>query len=86
MLASPSGGSFLLAINSAVNSVSRIAMGLLGLSLVADGLCSDAPRERFLAFVVMYGIYAAGTMRSRRYIGGELRSRASFALSAGWVR
>ncbi|KAJ7164269.1 monocarboxylate transporter [Mycena filopes] len=68
-------GSLLLAINSAVNSVSRIAMGLLAdrvgrqntmicaaflSSLSVFALWYDAPRERFLAFVVMYGVYAGG--------------------------
>ncbi|KAJ7133147.1 major facilitator superfamily domain-containing protein [Mycena epipterygia] len=72
---SRSTGSLLLAINSAVNSVSRIAMGVLAdrvgrqntmicsafLSAISVfALWYDAPRERFIAFVVMYGIYAGG--------------------------
>lgn len=72
---SRSTGSLLLAINSAVNSVSRVLMGVLAdgvgrqntmigsaflsaLSVLA--LWYDAPRARFLAFVVMYGVYAGG--------------------------
>ncbi|KAJ7105853.1 MFS general substrate transporter [Mycena epipterygia] len=72
---SRSGGSLLLAINSGVNTVSRIAMGLLAdhvgrqntlicgvflSSLTVFTLWYDAARERFIAFVVMYGIYAGG--------------------------
>ncbi|KAJ7020173.1 MFS general substrate transporter [Mycena alexandri] len=68
-------GSLLLAINSAVNSVSRIAMGLLAdgvgrqntmiggaflSSLSVFALWYDAPRERFIAFIVLYGVYAGG--------------------------
>ncbi|KAJ7115705.1 major facilitator superfamily domain-containing protein [Mycena epipterygia] len=63
---SRSGGGLLLAINSGVNSVSRIAMGLLAdrafflSSLSVFALWYDAARERFIAFVAMYGIYACG--------------------------
>ncbi|KAJ7048330.1 major facilitator superfamily domain-containing protein [Mycena amicta] len=72
---SRSTGSLLLAINSAVNSVSRIVMGVLadGLgrqntlitgaflsSLAVFALWYDAARPRFIAFVVVYGIYAGG--------------------------
>ncbi|KAJ6566433.1 MFS general substrate transporter [Mycena capillaripes] len=68
-------GSLLLAINSAVNSVARISMGVLadrvgrqntligGVFLSAISVFAlwyDAPRPRFAAFVVMYGIYAGG--------------------------
>ncbi|KAJ7221791.1 major facilitator superfamily domain-containing protein [Mycena haematopus] len=67
--------SLLLAINSAVNSVARIGMGLLAdgvgrqntmifsaflSALSVFALWYNAPRERFLAFIVMYGIYAGG--------------------------
>ncbi|RDB21688.1 putative transporter ESBP6 [Hypsizygus marmoreus] len=72
---SRSTGSLLLAVNSGVNSLSRIAMGILadqvgrqntmitsvflsGLSVFA--LWYDAPRARFIAFVVLYAIYAGG--------------------------
>jgi len=70
---SRSTGSLLLAINSAVNSVSRILMGVLAdgvgrqntmiggaflSSLSVFALWYNAPRDRFIAFVVMYGIYA----------------------------
>ncbi|KAI0275312.1 MFS general substrate transporter [Gloeopeniophorella convolvens] len=72
---SSSTGSLLLAVNSAVNSASRIGMGLLAdqvgrqntmvLSVILSGasvlaLWLDASRSRFLAFVVLYGIYAGG--------------------------
>ncbi|KAF7362833.1 putative transporter ESBP6 [Mycena venus] len=72
---SHSKASLLLAINSAVNSVSRILMGVLAdrvgrqntliggaflSSLSVFALWYDAPRDRFMAFVVMYGIYAGG--------------------------
>ncbi|KAJ6595197.1 MFS general substrate transporter [Mycena vulgaris] len=72
---SRSAGSLLLAINSAVNSVSRIAMGLLAdgvgrqntmicgaflSSLSVFALWYDASRARFIVFVVMYGINAGG--------------------------
>jgi len=72
---SSSTGSLMLAINNAVNSISRILMGVLadrvgrqntmvssvilsGLSVFA--LWYDAPRARFIAFVVFYGILAGG--------------------------
>ncbi|KAG6919895.1 hypothetical protein DXG01_015603 [Tephrocybe rancida] len=68
-------GSLLLAINSGVNSLSRISMGILadnvgrqntmiasvflsGLSVFA--LWYNAPRARYIAFVVLYAIYAGG--------------------------
>ncbi|KAJ7697446.1 major facilitator superfamily domain-containing protein [Mycena rosella] len=72
---SRSVGSLLLAINGGVNSVSRIAMGLLAdrvgrqntmicgvflSALSVFALWYDAPRARFVAFVVTYGIYAGG--------------------------
>ncbi|KAJ7731423.1 major facilitator superfamily domain-containing protein [Mycena maculata] len=72
---SRSTGSLLLAINSAVNSVSRVAMGVLAdgvgrqntmtcaaflSSLSVLALWYDAPRARYTTFVVMYGIYAGG--------------------------
>jgi MFS family permease len=89
---SPSTGSLLLAINSGVNSISRISMGILADSvgrqntmiggvrfllrpssqispaslqvllsaLSVFALWYDATRDRFVAFVVMYGIYAGG--------------------------
>ncbi|TFY70900.1 hypothetical protein EVG20_g2105 [Dentipellis fragilis] len=68
-------GSLLLAINNAVNSVSRIAMGILAdrvgrqNTMIASVILSavsvfsfwiDASRSRFLAFIVFYGIYAGG--------------------------
>ncbi|KAF7329137.1 Monocarboxylate transporter [Mycena kentingensis (nom. inval.)] len=70
-----STGSLLLAINSGVNSLSRIAMGILAdgvgrqntlisgaflSALAVFALWYDAARPRFLAFVVVYGIYAGG--------------------------
>ncbi|KAJ7191323.1 major facilitator superfamily domain-containing protein [Mycena pura] len=72
---SRSTGSLLLAVNSGVNSVARIAMGILAdsvgrqntlicgallSSLAVFALWYDAARERFIAFVVVYGIYAGG--------------------------
>ncbi|KAJ7066311.1 MFS general substrate transporter [Mycena amicta] len=72
---SRSTGSLLVAINSAVNSVSRIVMGVVAdgvgrqntlissaflSSLVVFALWYDAARPRFIAFVVFYGIYAGG--------------------------
>ncbi|KAF7341566.1 Monocarboxylate transporter [Mycena sanguinolenta] len=68
-------GSLLLAVNSAVNSVARIGMGVLadGVGRQNTMICSaflaalsvfalwyNAARERFIVFVVMYGIYAGG--------------------------
>ncbi|KAJ7573617.1 MFS general substrate transporter [Mycena floridula] len=68
-------GSILLAINSAINSVSRVVMGILAdkmgrqntmiggvlmSSLSVFILWYNAPRDRFVAFVVLYGIYAGG--------------------------
>ncbi|KAG5637794.1 hypothetical protein H0H81_003186 [Sphagnurus paluster] len=72
---SRSTGSLLLALNSGVNSLSRVAMGVLadrigrqnttigsvflsGLSVFA--LWYDAPRAKYIAFVVFYAIYAGG--------------------------
>ncbi|KAF9465457.1 major facilitator superfamily domain-containing protein [Collybia nuda] len=72
---SRSTGSLLLALNSGVNSIARVVMGILadqvgrqntmigsvllsGLSVLA--LWYDAPRARFISFVVLYGIYAGG--------------------------
>ncbi|KAI0320052.1 MFS general substrate transporter [Amylostereum chailletii] len=72
---SSSTGSVLLAINSAVNSVSRISMGFLAdyvgrqntmvLSVILSAvsvfaLWLDATRPRFAAFIVFYGVYAGG--------------------------
>ncbi|KAG9218640.1 hypothetical protein CCMSSC00406_0001246 [Pleurotus cornucopiae] len=68
-------GSLLLAINSGVNSVSRISMGILAdrigrqNTLIAGVMLSslsvlavwyNAPRAQFVAFTVLYGIYAGG--------------------------
>ncbi|KAF8907141.1 monocarboxylate transporter [Mucidula mucida] len=70
-----STGSNLLAVNSAVNSISRVIMGVLAdhvgrqntliTGVVLSGisvfsLWYSAARERFIAFVVIYGIYAGG--------------------------
>ncbi|EPQ60098.1 MFS general substrate transporter [Gloeophyllum trabeum ATCC 11539] len=72
---SSSAGSLLLAMNNAVNSVSRVLMGVIAdrvgrqntmiLSVFLSGLSVfafwyDASRVRFLLFVVSYGIYAGG--------------------------
>ncbi|KAF7305587.1 Monocarboxylate transporter [Mycena chlorophos] len=72
---SSSTGSLFLAINSAVNSVSRILMGVLAdgvgrqntlitgaflSSLAVFALWYDAARPRFIAFIIVYGIYAGG--------------------------
>ncbi|OBZ78981.1 Monocarboxylate transporter 12 [Grifola frondosa] len=68
-------GSLFLAINTAVNSVARIAMGILAdrvgrqntmiFSVLLSGvsvfaLWYDASRSQFLAFIVLYGILAGG--------------------------
>ncbi|OCH92967.1 MFS general substrate transporter [Obba rivulosa] len=68
-------GSLLLAVNTAVNSVARIGMGILAdyagrqntmvLSVILSGvsvfvLWFNADRARFLTFVVFYGILAGG--------------------------
>ncbi|KAJ3980778.1 major facilitator superfamily domain-containing protein, partial [Lentinula detonsa] len=69
-------GSLFVSINSGVNSLSRIAMGLLvdnigrqntliaGVSrrsaVSVFALWYDAQQARFIAFVVMYGVYAGG--------------------------
>ncbi|KAJ3783088.1 MFS general substrate transporter [Lentinula aff. detonsa] len=68
-------GSLFVSINSGVNSLSRIAMGLLAdnigrqNTLIAGTILSavsvfalwyDAQQARFIAFVVMYGVYAGG--------------------------
>ncbi|KAJ7577530.1 MFS general substrate transporter [Mycena floridula] len=70
---SSKAGSTLLAINSAINSVSRVAMGVMAdkmgrqntmicgvlmSSFSVFALWYNAPRDRFIAFVVLYGIYA----------------------------
>ncbi|KAG5645866.1 hypothetical protein DXG03_005208 [Asterophora parasitica] len=72
---SRSTGSLLLAVNSGVNSLSRIAMGILadnvgrqntmigsvflsGLSVFA--LWYNAPRARYIAFIILYAVYAGG--------------------------
>ncbi|KAI0640143.1 MFS general substrate transporter [Trametes polyzona] len=72
---SSSTGSLLLAVNTAVNSVARIAMGVLAdrvgrqntmiLSVIFSGIAVfalwyDSDRARFLAFIVFYGILAGG--------------------------
>ncbi|KAF9064749.1 MFS general substrate transporter [Rhodocollybia butyracea] len=72
---SSSKGSFFVSVNSGVNSLSRIAMGLLAdyigrqNTLIGGALLSaisvlalwyNAPQARFTAFVVVYGIYAGG--------------------------
>ncbi|EKM54905.1 uncharacterized protein PHACADRAFT_185733 [Phanerochaete carnosa HHB-10118-sp] len=72
---SSSKASLLLAINNAVNSVARIAMGILAdrvgrqNTLIVSVLLSaisvlalwpSAPRPRFVAFVVSYGVLAGG--------------------------
>ncbi|THV04397.1 MFS general substrate transporter [Dendrothele bispora CBS 962.96] len=67
LLLPQSTSSLFVSINSGVNSISRILMGILadhiGLVAVAavmvgSGASSDV--NRFIAFVVMYGIYAGG--------------------------
>ncbi|KAJ7627069.1 major facilitator superfamily domain-containing protein [Roridomyces roridus] len=70
-----STASLLLSLNSAVNSIARILMGVLAdtagrqntivisaflSALSVFALWYSAPRARFIAFVVMYGIYAGG--------------------------
>ncbi|KAI0088058.1 monocarboxylate transporter [Irpex rosettiformis] len=76
VLAYSSGtGSLLLAVNNIVNSVARVSMGILAdrvgrqntmiVSVILSGisvlaLWYDAPRPRFIAFVVFYGILAGG--------------------------
>ncbi|KAJ3899776.1 MFS general substrate transporter [Lentinula edodes] len=72
---SDSKGSLFVSINSGVNSLSRIAMGLLAdcigrqNTLIGGAMLSavsvfalwyNAPQARFIAFVVMYGVYAGG--------------------------
>ncbi|KAL0579926.1 hypothetical protein V5O48_002097 [Marasmius crinis-equi] len=72
---SRSKGSLFLSINSGVNSVSRVLMGLLAdyvgrqntliggvilSALSVFALWYDAPLDRFISFVVLYGIYAGG--------------------------
>ncbi|KAJ4465447.1 MFS general substrate transporter [Lentinula aciculospora] len=72
---SRSEGSLFVSINSGVNSLSRVAMGLLAdyigrqNTLIGGAILSamsvfalwyDAPEARFIAFVVMYGVYAGG--------------------------
>ncbi|KAH9950974.1 MFS general substrate transporter [Amylocystis lapponica] len=68
-------GSLLLAVNTGVNSVARIAMGILAdrvgrqntlvLSVILSGisvvaLWYDSSRSRFIAFVIFYGVMAGG--------------------------
>ncbi|TFK56446.1 monocarboxylate transporter [Heliocybe sulcata] len=70
-----STGSLFIALNNAVNSVSRVTMGVLAdqvgrqntmvLSVLLSGVSVlafwyDASRLRFILFVVSYGIYAGG--------------------------
>ncbi|KAG7089968.1 hypothetical protein E1B28_011593 [Marasmius oreades] len=72
---SPSTGSMLLSVNSGVNCLSRVAMGILadyvgrqntligGVVLSALSVFSlwySAAKTRFIAFVVVYGIFAGG--------------------------
>ncbi|KAI0294997.1 MFS general substrate transporter [Russula brevipes] len=72
---SPTAASLLLAVNNAVNSVSRVAMGLLADSVGRQntmiacvffsgisviGFWFHASKARFLAFVVLYGIGSGG--------------------------
>lgn len=72
---SPSFAALLLALNNGINSISRIIMGYIAdrlgrqntmlvsvllSALSVFALWYDAARARFLAFVVMYGIYAGG--------------------------
>ncbi|KAF5334178.1 hypothetical protein D9758_014827 [Tetrapyrgos nigripes] len=72
---SQSTSSLFVSINSGVNSISRIFMGILAdyigrqntlvggcilSSLSVFALWYNAPESRFIAFVVMYGIYAGG--------------------------
>ncbi|KIK62282.1 hypothetical protein GYMLUDRAFT_165254 [Collybiopsis luxurians FD-317 M1] len=72
---SRSKGSLFVSIFSGVNSLSRIAMGILAdhigrqNTLIGGALLSaisvftlwyDAPQARFIAFVIMYGVYAGG--------------------------
>ncbi|KAG6829269.1 hypothetical protein H0H92_005089 [Tricholoma furcatifolium] len=62
---SRSTGSLLLAINSGVNSLSRISMGILADKVFLSGLSVfalwyDAMRTRYIVFVVMYAVYAGG--------------------------
>ncbi|KAH7911622.1 major facilitator superfamily domain-containing protein [Hygrophoropsis aurantiaca] len=72
---SSSSASLVLALNNAVNSVSRVSMGVLAdkvgrqntmiMSVILSALSVlalwyDAPRTRFLAFTILYGVYAGG--------------------------
>jgi len=72
---SPTAASMLLAGNNAVNSVARVSMGLLGdyvgrqntlvICVVISGISPlalwlDASRQRFLVFVVIYGMVSGG--------------------------
>ncbi|RPD82855.1 MFS general substrate transporter [Lentinus tigrinus ALCF2SS1-7] len=72
---SSSTGSLLLAVNTAVNSVARIAMGILAdrvgrqntmvlsvffSAVTVFALWYDSDRGRFIAFTVLYGIWAGG--------------------------
>ncbi|KAH7926862.1 MFS general substrate transporter [Leucogyrophana mollusca] len=72
---STSSASLVLALNNAVNSVSRVSMGVLAdkvgrqntmiMSVILSALSVlslwyDAPRPRFIAFTVLYGVYAGG--------------------------
>ncbi|KAK7043138.1 hypothetical protein VNI00_008492 [Paramarasmius palmivorus] len=72
---SRSTGSLFLSINSGVNSISRVAMGVMAdyvgrqntliggvilSALSVFALWYDAPKDRFISFVILYGIYAGG--------------------------
>ncbi|KAG7095687.1 hypothetical protein E1B28_006401 [Marasmius oreades] len=72
---SRSTGSLYLSINSGVNSISRIAMGVLAdyigrqntliggvvlSALSVFALWYDAAKNRFICFVILYGVYAGG--------------------------
>ncbi|KAK7043104.1 hypothetical protein VNI00_008458 [Paramarasmius palmivorus] len=72
---SPQTGSLYLSINSGVNGISRVAMGVLAdyvgrqntliggvilSALSVFALWYNAPKDRFVAFIVLYGIYAGG--------------------------
>ncbi|KAI0800538.1 MFS general substrate transporter [Fomes fomentarius] len=72
---SSSTGSLLLAVNTAVNSVARIAMGVLAdrvgrqntmiLSVILSAVSVfafwyESDRGRFIAFIILYGVWAGG--------------------------
>ncbi|KAF9266419.1 monocarboxylate transporter [Marasmius fiardii PR-910] len=72
---SPSTGSMLLSVNSGVNCLSRVAMGIIAdyvgrqntliggvvlSALSVFALWYSAAKTRFIAFVIVYGIFAGG--------------------------